>query len=261
VTVARRAALRRVAAPMIASLVALSILLALGFWQIGRKVWKEDLIAAVEQRAYGEPAAIPAERDWPLWAPARDEFRRVAVEGTFRPATEFLVGGLTEIRRGQTGQGFFVFAPLTLADGSTVMVNRGFVPTELRDPSARAEGQPSGRVTVTGLLRHPETRSTFVPANDPAARRWYSRDLVEMARSAGLDRVAPFYIDADATPNPGGWPLGGRTRLTLPNNHLGYALTWFGLAATLVGVAGVFCWRLWRSTPSRPGQDARPQLG
>jgi surfeit locus 1 family protein len=83
----------------------------------------------------------------------------------------------------------------------------------------------------------------FSPDNDPGRNAWYRRDPAEIASAMKLERVAPFTIDADATPNPGALPEGGRTRINFPNDHLGYALTWFGLALALAGVFGVFAWQ------------------
>lgn len=234
---------RSLLAPGIAALAALAILLSLGSWQLDRKVWKEDLLAAIATRAYEPPGEIAPEAEWPRWDANADEFRRVKIEGTFLHVKEALVQGLTEERRGQPLLGFFVFTPLRRDDGSVVIVNRGFVPPPFRDPATRPEALPTGRVAVVGLVRNPEKRGWFVPANEPDRDRWFVRSIAEMAQAKHLDRVAPFYVDADATPNPGGWPRGGQTRVNLPNNHLGYAITWFGLAATLVGVFGAFAWR------------------
>jgi surfeit locus 1 family protein len=133
--------------------------------------------------------------------------------------------------------------PLELPSGASVIVNRGFVPLGSKDPASRAAGQSAGGITVTGLLRMPEQAGWFAPQNDPARNAWYRRDPGEIARTQKLERAAPFTIDADATPNPGGLPEGGRTRLNLPNDHLGYALTWFGLALALAGVFAVFVWQ------------------
>lgn len=112
-----------------------------------------------------------------------------------------------------------------------VLVNRGFVPEDHADPASRRAGQVSGPVMVTGLLRRTEPGGGFLRANDPAHGRWYSRDVVAIARARGVDLVAPMFIDADATPNPGGYPVGGLTVIAFSNNHLIYAVTWFGLAA------------------------------
>jgi surfeit locus 1 family protein len=235
---------RLLVAPGLATLVALGILIALGTWQLQRKAWKEDLIQQVESRSHGEPGAILPEASWGDWQASRDEFRRVRVTGRFQHADETPVYGLapTEMR-GAPVQGYFVMTPLRLADGALVFVNRGFVPTGLRDPAARPGSQPDGEVTVTGLVRAPEARNAFTPADDPGKNTWFSRDPPAIARARGLARAAPFYVEADATPNPGNWPKGGQSRLNLPNDHLQYALTWFGLALTLVGVFTAFAIR------------------
>ncbi len=235
--------------PGLATLMALAILLALGTWQLQRLAWKGDLIARIEARAFGEPGALPAEADWPRVSPEADEYRRVRLAGTFLHDREAQVHGLMSASRGQPVQGFYVLTPLRLPDGAHVIVNRGFVPTELRDPATRAAGQVPGEVTMVGLLRRPEERGAFVPENEPARERWFTRDPLAIAAARGLPRVAPFLVDADATPVPGGWPRGGQTMLRLPNNHLQYAVTWYGIAATLVGVFAAFAWRRIRGEP------------
>jgi surfeit locus 1 family protein len=230
-------------APGLATLVALAILVSLGTWQLERRAWKENLIAQIQARAHGEPGAIAPEAQWPAWRAADNEFCRVRVVGTFLHDREVLVHGLMAIQRGAPAQGFYVFTPLRLPDGAVVFINRGFAPTELKDPQRRADGATSGEVTVTGLVRAPEARSAFVPANDAVREQWFVRDPAEMARARALPRVAPFYVEADATANPGGWPRGGQANLTLPNNHLHFAFPWVGLALTLVGVSGAWVWR------------------
>jgi surfeit locus 1 family protein len=147
---------------------------------------------------------------------------------------------LSEPKGRFSGQGYWVLTPLELGSGAIVIVNRGFVPIERKDPSTRREGQIEGPVTVTGFLRMPEVGNWFTPANKPARGAWYRRDPAEIARHFSLARAAPFMIDADAAAVPGGLPQGGETRLVFANTHLGYALTWFGLALALLGVFTVF---------------------
>ena len=239
---------RSLLAPAVATLVALAVLIGLGAWQLERRAWKEGVIAQIQARAFGPPGAIAPEAAWPSWKAKDDEFRRVRVTGTFLHDRETPVHGLAPgDQRGAPRQGFYLFTPLRLSTGGTVMVNRGFVPTELRDPIARPGSQPEGDVGITGLVRAPETKSRFVPDDRPAENQWFSRDPAAIANAKGLT-VAPFYVAADDTPNPGGWPQGGQTSLSLPNNHLQYALTWFGIALTLVGVFGAFAWRRLRGT-------------
>jgi surfeit locus 1 family protein len=234
---------RRLLAPGIATLTVLAILVGLGLWQLERKAWKESLIARIDARAHGAPGEIVPEARWAEWRAEDDEFRRVRFTGTFLHDREVAVHGLMSSQRGSPVQGYYLFTPLRLASGAFVLVNRGFVPTELRDPARRGETAPSGEVVLTGLVRAPETRGLFMPENEPGADRWFTRDLAAMARARGLERAAPFWIDLDPVPNATGWPRPGQTRFAIPNNHLGYALTWFGLALTLVAVFGAWARR------------------
>lgn len=209
-------------------------LTALGIWQLERRVWKLDLIERVDARIHASPVPAPGPEAWPSVSAASDEYRRVAVTGHFLNDRETLVQAVTDL-----GGGFWVMTPLVSDRGFTVLVNRGFVPPEKRDPATRAEGQPqgpqAGEVTVTGLLRITEPKGGFLRSNDPAAGRWYSRDVAAIAAAKGVERAAPYFIDADGTRNPGGWPVGGLTVVSFPNSHLSYALTWFALDLMLIG--------------------------
>jgi len=141
------------------------------------------------------------------------------------------------------GVGWHVITPIETADGDMVLIDRGFVPDELKDPTSRALGQVENVVTVTGIVRSPETQGLFIPDNEPTADRWFWRDLQAMAISAfpgGIIQVAPFFVEADKSSVPGGWPEGGQTRLEIPNNHLQYAITWFLLAACLLVIYAVY---------------------
>jgi surfeit locus 1 family protein len=223
--------------------VALAVLVGLGTWQLQRKAWKEDLIAQIETRSHRPPVPIAPRETWDRWSAAADEFRRVSVAGTFLHQYEAPVYGLAPGTRGAPLQGYYLFVPLRMADGSVVLVNRGFVPNDLRDPARRPRSQPAGEVTVTGVVRAPENRSFFTPADVPAENRWFARDPQAIAAAAGLGPVAPFYVEAEPTPGAGEWPQAARPRLDLPNNHLQYALTWYGIALTLVAVFGAFASR------------------
>lgn len=227
--------------PSLAALVALAVLVGLGCWQLERLAWKNDLVAQVEARVHEPPIPLPGPSRWDDFDRAQDEYRPVTAHGRFDHSREVLIYTvLSDTSRPFKGPGFWVLTPLMQADGSAIIVNRGFVPDDRRAPARRSEGQVEGTVTVTGLVRFPEEANWFVPDNAPERNVWYRRDPEEIGRAKGLERVAPFTIDADATPNPGGLPQGGETRLAFPNKHLEYALTWFGLAATLVGVYVAF---------------------
>lgn len=237
----RSGAWRSLIAPGLASLVALSILIGLGIWQVERKAWKEDLIARIVRESRAEPVAPPAAA---AWYPARDEFRHVRMRGHFLNDKETLVHGLAPGETpGRALQGYYVITPFIRDDGATVLVNRGFVPTELKARGDRASGLNEGETTVTGILRASEPRTMFVPAPDPVRGEWFNRDVPGIAAARGLGEVAPYLVEADAVAGQTTWPRGGQLRVDLPNNHLQYAFTWFGIAACLVGVFGVYAWR------------------
>jgi surfeit locus 1 family protein len=210
------------------SLAGIAVLLALGIWQVERRAWKLALIDRVEQRVHAAPVPLPAPATWPAISASSDEYRHVTMTGRFLHEQETLVKAVTE-----EGGGYWVLTPLLTADGTTVLVNRGFVPPERRDPATRPDGNPAGPVTVTGLLRMTEPKGGFLRSNDAAHDGWYSRDVAAIAAARSLSQVAPFFVDADAVPDRNLYPIGGLTVVRFPNNHLIYALTWFGLALML----------------------------
>lgn len=221
-----------------AALIAAIGLAALGVWQLERRVWKHELVAAVEARIHAVPVAAPGPGPgaWDAVNSKKDAYRRVTATGVFRHDRETLVQAVTD-----RGPGFWVLTPLE-TPGFTLLVNRGFVPKDRRDATARMAGSVAGTITVTGLLRVTEPEGAFLRSNDPAADRWFSRDVGAIAKARGLANVAPYFVDADASPNPGGYPVGGLTIVRFPDNHLVYALTWFVLCALSL----FFAWRLWR---------------
>ena len=228
---------RRLLLPTLAALVALAVLIALGTWQIERKAWKEGLIATLTERLAAPATDLPPRASWGRLTAATDEFRRVALRAELLSNQEALVYTAgSALRSDVSGPGYWVFAPARLADGSLVVVNRGFVPEGRREAQSRAEGQVAGPVEIVGALRWPEARGLFTPADDSARNLWFVRDHVAMAAAKGWGPVAPFFIDQEAPEPPGGLPRPGRIRSNLPNNHLQYALTWYGLALVLVVV-------------------------
>jgi len=227
--------------PAVFALLALALLVSLGVWQLHRLTWKEGLLVQIDQRLSAPPTPLPPRAQWSSLFQDKDEYRHVSVTGRFEHDKEAYVFRTAGAGLGEAG--FLVLTPLRLADGSRILVNRGFVPERLRDPATRAAGQTSGDVTVTGALRWPEDRNLFTPADEPARRVWYTRDPVSMARALALADAAPFSIDADVSADQSQPLHGGATVVSLRNDHLSYAVTWFGLAATLVGVFGVFAWR------------------
>src|SRR6478735_544364 len=198
--------------------------LALGLWQVQRLGWKEELIARIDRQLRAEPAPAPPAQAMPLREV--DEYRRVSAQGRFDYGREVAVRASTAL-----GAGYWVLTPLQRADGSWLLVNRGFVPQELRAQIPRGEET----VSVVGLLRLTEPDGSLLQANVPAEGRWYSRDVAAIAQAQGLaGPVAPFFVDAQATPaTTAAWPRPGLTVVQFKNDHLFYALTWFALAAIM----------------------------
>lgn len=233
--------------PIVLALPALLILLGLGIWQMQRLEWKEGLIAKIAARVDAPPVAL-AEIEKRTGDEV--EYARVRVRGTFHHDAEQLIWAPDP----RQGPGYHVYTPLQLDDGRFMLVNRGYVTEALRSASARPEGQIAGEVAVIGLMREPPQRGMFSPDHDGKTGVWFWRDFDGMARAAlgpEAGKAVRLFLDAEAEPaNPGGWPQGGTTRLTLPNRHLEYALTWFGLAATLVAVLIAFIISRVRAHPS-----------
>ncbi len=222
------------------TLLAFAVLMGLGFWQLERLQWKEGLIAKIEARTKAPPIAL---KDAIAMAEEGSDpsYTRVRVNGRLGHDKERYWFAVSEGRGG-----WHVITPFETEDGKTVLIDRGFVPDRLKDPASRAEGQVEGIVTVTGIVRMPDTQGPFVPDNEPNANRWFWRDLDAMTLSMfpgdGV-KPAPFFLEAEREQTPGGWPEGGQTRLDLPNNHLQYAITWFLLAACLLVIYGVYVWK------------------
>jgi surfeit locus 1 family protein len=221
----------------VAALVGVAILGGLGIWQLDRKIWKENLIATLNARLSHAPEDLPPRASWPRLRQDGEEFRRVAFPAEFLDGEEALVYTAgSPLRPDVKGPGYWVFAPARLAGGSIVLVNRGFVPVDRKDPAMRVEGTPRGTVDLVGVVRWPETRDSFTPADDPERNVWYLRDSNAIATFKKWVTAAPFYIDQEEPMSSGGWPKPGKLEVHLPDNHLQYAITWFGLALALAGV-------------------------
>lgn len=229
---------------LIAGIIVFAVLIGLGNWQVARLHWKEELLASIAQREAMAPVGVVEIEQRVNQNTLPDvDYYPVQVTGEFLHAGE---RHFFATWKGETG--YYVYTPLRLADGSFVFVNRGFVPYDLKDPAKRSAGQVTGQVTLTGLSRNVLTAkpSWAVPENDLAKNIFYWKDIKAMQQTAGLPagaRVLPFFIDANTAPNPGGLPEGGVTMVDLPNNHLQYVITWYGLAAALAAVLGVWLWR------------------
>jgi surfeit locus 1 family protein len=219
------------------TLAGLVILIGLGVWQLDRKVWKENLITTLNTRLGRAPEDLPPRASWAQLREDKEEFRRVVFPAEFLDGEEALVYTAgSPLRPDVKGPGYWVFAPARLAGGSIILVNRGFVPADRKDPGTRTEGTPHGIVDIVGVLRWPETRNSFTPADDPKNNVWFLRDSNSIAKFKTWLTAAPFYIDQEGPVPPGALPKPGKLEVRLPDNHLQYAITWFGLALALAGV-------------------------
>lgn len=216
-------------------------LVALGTWQVERRAWKHALIAQVDARIHAQPVAAPGPAAWPAVTAEKDAYRRVTVRGTYLNTRETYVQAATAL-----GGGYWVLTPLRTDRGDTILINRGFVLPEKRTRHSRIEGATA----VTGLLRLTEPGGGFLRRNDLATDRWYSRDIAAIAVTKRLSNIAPYFIDADATKAPDA-PVGGLTVVTFSDNHLVYALTWYGLALMVLGGAYIVGREEWRIRAKR----------
>jgi surfeit locus 1 family protein len=223
--------------PIVFAIAVFAALIGLGTWQVERKAWKEALIADLAARLAAKPAALPAPADWPKLRQQDSEFRRVTFKAEFLEAAEALVYTTGSSLRADThGPGYWVFAPARLSDGGVVVINRGFVPEGKQALNARGDATPSGTLEIVGVMRWPEAPGLFQPRDDIGHNIFFGRDQIAIAAAKGWGLVAPFYVEQEAPAAPNGLPLVGRLQPNLPNNHLQYALTWYGLAVVLVGV-------------------------
>jgi len=236
--------------------VAVLLLLALGTWQVFRLQWKLDLMEKVDTRVHAKPVAVPEPARWAQVTASNDEYRHVTLTGVYLPEYTTRVQATTDL-----GSGYWLMTPLCVQSSHIVIINRGYIGQEAarRMPAsatlsaatsagkavcATVAGRPA--VTITGLLRMPETGRAFLRHNDPANHRWYARDVAAIALARGFDgaMVAPFFVDTDKGQEPPAEdealrPVGGLTVISFTNNHLVYALTWYALAAM---AAGAFIW-------------------
>jgi len=216
-----------------AALAMTACFVGLGLWQVQRRAWKHDLIAQVEARVHAPPIPAPARAEWAAFSPAREAYRRVVVEGRLLWNRQTLVRATTVL-----GSGYWVMTPMRTSNG-TILINRGFVPPEQREAVLQGtERDDDGMIRLVGLLRPSEPGGGFLRSNDAANDRWYSRDVAAIAGRHRLEDIAPFFVDVEATAGSAGYPVGGLTVISFTDNHLVYALTWFGLA--LLSARGCF---------------------
>lgn len=236
--VQRLASARGIAGLALIALVMVAVLLALGAWQLQRRVAKQALIAALTERLAAAPMPLPPPSDWADLSPARDEFRRVTFTARFTDAPDAMIYSAgSAIRADVTAPGTFALLPVQLRDGSELVVNAGFLGNPAIDRAVQDRAvqrlRGAGAVQMVGYLRFPERSTLLIAAPDPAKRLWFARDLTAIAAALGWDSAAPFYIDLEAPQLASDAPRPGPLTVRLRDQHLQYAITWFGLAAVV----------------------------
>lgn len=208
-------------------------LLALTIWQVNRYQWKIDWLDTLTSQLSEEPQAMP-EGDFDLkeW-----NYRRVYLQGEFLHDKEIHLFAHADKGR----QGFHVITPFEQVDGKgIVLVNRGWVPKHLKDNAKRAEGNIEGPLLISGIIRRPWAKSySFLPESDVEDNVWLFGELAQMADHLNIE-VAPAFVELDDMPVPGGFPKGGQTVITLHNDHIEYAITWFGLSLAMLVIYVVY---------------------
>lgn len=237
---------RRIAWGFIVFMSVLTVLfLGLGYWQLQRLAWKEHLIASVTERAGLPPSVLPPASEWGGLDPDVYDFRPVSVTGAFDyPHTVLVFTSLSEPRGRFSGPGYWVMTPLLPENGGAVWVNRGFIPQNARSAFAAGGPEANGPVTVEGLARQSEATNAFTPGPDMDNRIDWVRNIARLTDLSGLTGTpfAEIYIDSKAG-DPGALPQGGETKISFPNRHLEYALTWFSFALITPLLAGYWLWR------------------
>jgi surfeit locus 1 family protein len=238
---------RGIAGLGIFTLLTLALLIGLGVWQLQRRAEKHALIAQLTERLAAAPEALPPPVQWGRLTPARDEFRRVRFSATYQSRPDAMVYSAgSAVRTDISGPGTWAFLPARPPDGASVVINAGFVQNTMQDRAQQdravtrlVNGQP---VTLTGYIRFPESAGALTPRENIAKRLWFTRDHGAMARALGWGEVAPFYIDLEAPVPESGTPKPGPLQVHLKDDHLQYAITWFGLAGAVLIAFGVWLW-------------------
>jgi surfeit locus 1 family protein len=233
--------------PTVFTIPAVILMLGLGVWQLERLQWKEALITERTERTSAAPIPLPG-----LDANVANlEYHRVQVTGEFLNDKEIFLGA----RSLNGNAGYHLVTPFRLTDGRVLFVDRGWIPLDRKAPASRAAGELKGPVTLDAVIRLRGTQNWMVPDNRPDLDFFFWADLPAMAKLMQLPTAETrFFLEAGPAKNPGGYPIGGQTRIDLPNDHLQYAITWFSLAGALLVIYVIYHRR-----PPQPRNESKPE--
>src|SRR5690625_1117157 len=218
----RQMSSRRIIIAALVGIVGVAILVSLGLWQVQRLGQKEALIARIESRLAASPVPLPAHPD-----PEEDALLHVTARGKIGERELHVLGSLRP-----WGPGYRIISPFILDDGRRVLLDLGCVPEDLKEPAARPARKRSGQVDVTGVLLWPRETDGFTPDPDLERNIWFAREVDSMAEALETE---PVLIVAEENVL-GEWPLAVPPGVDLPNRHLEYAATWFGVALAWGGM-------------------------
>ena len=221
---------RRIIFPLLLGILGTAVLIGLGVWQLQRLQWKEGILAEIDARMASAPVALPAAPD-----PARDRFLPVTATGSI---TDEEIDVLVSLKG--VGPGYRIISAFETDDGRRILLDRGFV----RDDQKDTPRPPVYGVTITGNLHWPDEVDSFTPDADTDRNIWFARDVPAMATALGTEPVM-IILRTTSEPAPAVSPL-PMDSAGIPNDHLGYAIQWFGLAAVWAGMTGWLLWRIRR---------------
>jgi surfeit locus 1 family protein len=242
--------LKSLLVPFLFMLIAVPILLKLGWWQWEQKTRKEVLITRIESRASVTPRTTSISELVASNTPIDDlDYTPISLTGKF--LHEFEVATFTNRQEGSdkyAGPGYDILTLFAGKDGGTILVNRGFVPQNSRSISTRLQGQMQGEIIITGLIRKPERRSYIDVPDMPERNEFAIRDpkaiitakLNPERKTQLMPIIDSFYLDLRSPMPDGGLPSPNKTSVNIPNRHMEYVITWWGLALVFIGMFGVF---------------------
>lgn len=212
--------------PLVSFVIALLILLSLSLWQVKRLVWKTNLIEQRVSNFEGEPKNL-----FDIKKPNENEFKKVFIEGQLLNNLEFFMPALSK----NGNNGFHIIVPMEVEKKKLILFDTGWVPLAKKEKNKRLNNLIKEKKIFTAVIRLPGRKGYFQPDNDNIKNFWFFVEPKLMEETISMKLENKFYLEA-VDNGPNGYPLGNQTRIYLRNNHLQYAITWFLIALSLIGV-------------------------